>query len=43
MMKKYTALEMEIVVLEECDIVRTSGGKDIDLGENELPLVPVYN
>ena len=40
-MKKYTTLEMEIVVLDSCDVVRTSGDKDIVLGDNELPLVPL--
>ena len=41
-MRKYTALEIEIVLMEVNDVVRTSGGGgNIKLDENELPLVPI--
>ena len=42
--KKYTALEMELIVLEQFDVIRTSGNQpNIDFDENELPLVPIFN
>ena len=42
-MKKYTTLEMELIVLEQFDVIRTSGNQpDIDFDDNELPLVPIF-
>ena len=46
-MKRYTALEIKILKLSEKDIICTSGENegrpDIEFGENELPLVPIFH
>ena len=40
-MKKYTALEMEILMLDTLDVLRTSG-YGMDFEDDELPVVPFY-
>ncbi len=32
-MEKYEKLEIEVIVLEEEDVITTSGGSDIETGE----------
>lgn len=40
-MKKYENLEMVILSMDVCDVVRTSD--NITLDENELPIVPLFS
>lgn len=39
-MEKYTAPEMELIVLEAEDVILESGGIGILPGDNETPIIP---